>query len=163
MKQQHLSDNFITINDNKKRFSRGLYAKCKGGERELAYRETEKESLWEAEHRRKRELESVQRSSYLHKHREEMQSNKKDKLCRKGYRCHNHNGASVLLITTLGSDAKSHISYNSNKWRALKWVTRWLFLRRVASDVETASTGCRSSWSGGKVIKLFKAVSYAFS
>ena len=68
-----------------KRFAMGLNAKCNGGERELASGETEqdRERVWEAEHMRKKEIASVQRSSsYLHKHKEEMQSNKKDKLCR---------------------------------------------------------------------------------
>jgi hypothetical protein len=59
----------------------GLYAKCNGGERELASRETERQSVLEAEHMRKREVASVQRSTDLHKHRMEMQSNKQDKLC----------------------------------------------------------------------------------
>jgi hypothetical protein len=58
----------------------GLYAKHSGGERELVSRETERECVWEAECMRKREVASVQRSTDLHKHREEMQSDKKDKL-----------------------------------------------------------------------------------
>jgi hypothetical protein len=65
-----------------KRFAMGLYAKENGAERELAYRETarQRESVCEAEHIRKREVASVQRSLYLHKHKEEMQSNK-DRFC----------------------------------------------------------------------------------
>ncbi len=45
-------------------------------------RERERECASEAEHMRKRELVSVQRSIDLHKHEEKMQSDKKDKLCR---------------------------------------------------------------------------------
>ncbi len=60
----------------------GLYEKRNGGERELASRETEIKCVWEAECMRKWEVGSVQRSSDLHKHKEEMQSDKKDKLCR---------------------------------------------------------------------------------
>jgi hypothetical protein len=44
----------------------GLYSKCNGGERELASRETERECVCEAEHIRKRETVSVQRSLDLH-------------------------------------------------------------------------------------------------
>ncbi len=51
MKQWCLSDDFIAINDNTKRFARGLYAKRNGGERELDSREPERE--------RERERESV--------------------------------------------------------------------------------------------------------
>ncbi len=36
MKQRFLSEDFIAINDNTKRFAMGLYEKCNGGERELA-------------------------------------------------------------------------------------------------------------------------------
>jgi hypothetical protein len=65
VKQQCLSDDFITINDNTKRFARGLYAKQNGGERELdsgGQRERERERErkrvcvyeCETEHRRKR-------------------------------------------------------------------------------------------------------------
>jgi hypothetical protein len=66
-----------------KRFAMGLYAKQNGGERELAGGETERERecVCEAERMRKRKVVSVQRSSDLHKHKEEMQSDKKDKLC----------------------------------------------------------------------------------
>ncbi len=60
----------------------GLYAKCSGGERELANGETERECVWEAEHMRKSEIVSVQISTYLHKQKEEMKSDKKDRLCR---------------------------------------------------------------------------------
>ncbi len=81
MKQQCLSEDFIVISDNMERIARGLYAKYNGGERELASGETKKESVWEEEPRRKKEVVSVQRSLYLHKHREEMQSDKEDKLC----------------------------------------------------------------------------------
>ncbi len=42
-----MSDDFITINDNTKRLAMGLYAKCNGGERELASRETERERVCE--------------------------------------------------------------------------------------------------------------------
>jgi hypothetical protein len=38
-----LSEDFIAINDNTKRFAMGLYAKHNGGERELSSRETERE------------------------------------------------------------------------------------------------------------------------
>jgi hypothetical protein len=38
-----LSDNFIAINHDLKRFARGLYAKQNEGERELDSRETERE------------------------------------------------------------------------------------------------------------------------
>ncbi len=55
MKQQCLSDDFIAINDKLKRFARGLYAKQNGGERELNSGETERESVCETEHWRKRE------------------------------------------------------------------------------------------------------------
>ncbi len=78
VKQRCLSEDFIASNDNIKMIARGLYAKLNGGERELASGETEKESVWETEHRRKREVASVQRSSYLHKHKEEMKCDKKD-------------------------------------------------------------------------------------
>ncbi len=74
-----------------KRFAMGLNAKCNGGERELASGDTERESVcvcvWErerereAERMRKREVASVQRSPDFHNHKEEMQSDKKDKLC----------------------------------------------------------------------------------
>jgi hypothetical protein len=47
VKQRCLSEDFIAINDNKKRFAMGLYAKCNGGERELANRETERECVCE--------------------------------------------------------------------------------------------------------------------
>ncbi len=43
MKQRCLSEDFIVINDNTKRFAMGLYAKHNGGERELANGETERE------------------------------------------------------------------------------------------------------------------------
>ncbi len=43
LKQQRLSDNFIAINDDLKRFARGLYVKQNGGERELDSGETERE------------------------------------------------------------------------------------------------------------------------
>ena len=59
----------------------GFYAKCNGGERELDRGETERECAWETEHMRKREVVSLQRSTDLHKHKEEMQSDKQDKLC----------------------------------------------------------------------------------
>ncbi len=65
----------------------GLYANCNGGERELASGDTERERERvcvrerEAERMRKREVASVQRSPDFHKHKEEMQSDKKDKLC----------------------------------------------------------------------------------
>ena len=42
MKQRCLSQDFIVINDYTKRFAMGLYAKCNGGERELANGETER-------------------------------------------------------------------------------------------------------------------------
>ncbi len=45
MKQRCLSEDFIAINDNIERIARGLFAKCNGGERELASGETEKESV----------------------------------------------------------------------------------------------------------------------
>jgi hypothetical protein len=47
VKQWCLSDDFIMINDNTKRFAMGLYAKRNGGERELASRETERERVCE--------------------------------------------------------------------------------------------------------------------
>jgi hypothetical protein len=43
VKQQCLSDDFIAINDNTKRFAMGFYAKCNGGERELDSGEKERE------------------------------------------------------------------------------------------------------------------------
>ncbi len=43
MKQRCLSEDFFAINDNMKRFAMGLYAKCNGGERELASRDTQRE------------------------------------------------------------------------------------------------------------------------
>ncbi len=43
-------------------------------------RQRQRENELEAEQMRKREIASVQRSSYLHKHKEEMQSDKKDRL-----------------------------------------------------------------------------------
>jgi hypothetical protein len=42
VKQRCLSEDFIAINDNTKRFAMGLYAKRNGGERELASGETER-------------------------------------------------------------------------------------------------------------------------
>jgi hypothetical protein len=45
VKQRCLSDDFIAINDSKKRFARGLYAKWNGGGRELDSRETQRESV----------------------------------------------------------------------------------------------------------------------
>ncbi len=45
MKQRCLSDDFIVINDDLKRFARGLNAKWNGGERELDSGETERESV----------------------------------------------------------------------------------------------------------------------
>jgi hypothetical protein len=39
-----LSDDFIAINNNLKKFARGLYAKWNGGERELDSGETEREN-----------------------------------------------------------------------------------------------------------------------
>ncbi len=61
-----------------------LYAKCNGGERELASGETMRECVrgrvYEKEGNSITAL--VQRSTDLHKHREEMQSDKKEKLCR---------------------------------------------------------------------------------
>jgi hypothetical protein len=39
------SEDFIAINDNMKRFAMGLYTKHKGGEREPASGETERESV----------------------------------------------------------------------------------------------------------------------
>ncbi len=47
MKQWCLSEDFIAIIDNTKRFGMGLYAKCNGGERELANGETGRESVCE--------------------------------------------------------------------------------------------------------------------
>jgi hypothetical protein len=67
-----LSEDFIAINGNTKWFAMGLYAKWNGGERELASGQTERECVWEAEHVRKREVASVQRSTDLHKHKMEM-------------------------------------------------------------------------------------------
>jgi hypothetical protein len=59
VKQRCLSDDFITIIENMKRFARGLNAKQNGGERELdsreRERERERESVCETEHRTKRE------------------------------------------------------------------------------------------------------------
>ena len=71
MKQRCLSEDFTVINDNMKRFAMGLYAKQNGGERELYSRETERECVCEreAEHQRKRDVASVQRSFYIHKHK----------------------------------------------------------------------------------------------
>jgi hypothetical protein len=43
VKQWSLSEDIIAINDNMKRFAKGLYAKHNGGERELANGETERE------------------------------------------------------------------------------------------------------------------------
>ncbi len=45
MKQRCLSEDFIAINDDTKRFAMGLYAKWNGGERELANAETERECV----------------------------------------------------------------------------------------------------------------------
>jgi hypothetical protein len=45
VKQLCLSDNFIGINDKLERFTRGLYAKWNGGERELDSGEIERESV----------------------------------------------------------------------------------------------------------------------
>ncbi len=49
MKQRGLSEDFIAINVNMKRFAMGFYAKWNGGERELdsGARETERESVSE--------------------------------------------------------------------------------------------------------------------
>jgi len=84
-----LSEDFIAINDNMKRFAMGFYAKHNGGERELDSRETERECVHEkeAEHKRKREAVLVQRSTDLHKHEKEMKSDKQDKLCQYFYNC----------------------------------------------------------------------------
>ncbi len=43
MKQRCLSEDFVAINDNMKRFAMGFYAQHNGGERELDSRETERE------------------------------------------------------------------------------------------------------------------------
>jgi len=40
VKQRCLSEDFIAINDDTKRFAMGLYEKWNGGEREIANRET---------------------------------------------------------------------------------------------------------------------------
>ena len=57
-----------------------FYAKCNGGERELANGETERVCV--RGRACEKEGRSVGRSTNLHKHKEEMQSNKKDNLCR---------------------------------------------------------------------------------
>jgi hypothetical protein len=45
LKQRCLSDNFIAINDDLKRFARGLYAKWNGGGRELDSGDRKRESV----------------------------------------------------------------------------------------------------------------------
>jgi hypothetical protein len=83
MKHPCLSEDFVVINDNTKRFAMGLYAKCNGGERELARGETERECVCVRGRAYEKEGSSIgTKIIILHKHREEMQSNKKDKLCR---------------------------------------------------------------------------------
>jgi hypothetical protein len=60
VKQRCLSDDFIAINDKLERFARVLHARWNGGERELDSGETERESVWEAEHSVKEGVASVQ-------------------------------------------------------------------------------------------------------